>query len=179
MRLIVTAMVCTMLVLFAANTVKAATYPTITIYLSNGDKIDIEDKFWKSEVYTALYDKEVSNYSWDKDERRDYVFFDKSLKGLNPFGLDFINAVKEIIEEEGGNNITVTYSKKALLKIANLDSDKDGYSNKEELDAGSLPGFADDTPEMHKKGDPYMWVKYGVVAGIIVSIFVVYFIFRR
>lgn len=168
-----------LITMFWAGTVKAVTYPTITIYLPDGSKVDIDDKVWKGDVYTALYDREVSKYAWDKDDNKNYVFFDKSLRGLNKFGIDFINSLKMVLVERKDRNMSVAYAKEALMRILYVDSDDDGYINKDELDAGSLPGFADDTPPMHKKDDFEVWMKYGVIIGMIASIFVMYFVFRK
>lgn len=172
-------LICYVFTCLFAGVVRAVSYPTITIYLLDGTKIDIDDKVWKGDIYTALYDREVSRHEWDKDSNKDYVFFDKSLRGLNVFGIDFVNSLKHVLMERRDKNVSVIYAKEALMRILYVDSDNDGYINKDELDVGSLPGFDDDTPPMHKKDEFYVWIRYGIIIGIIASIFVMYFVFRK
>lgn len=64
---------------------------------------------------------------------------------LNPYGIDY--AAYQSVED-----------------IATLDSDKDGFSNQEELDEGTFPGDPDDFPETDEpEGSP----GFGLVSMVI------------
>ena len=56
---------------------------------------------------------------------------------LNPFGMGY---------KSGGSSVA------AVLAIENVDSDGDGYSNKEEITAVRYPGDSNDSPATTEKG---------------------------
>ncbi len=149
-------------------------YPTITVYFSDGTSTNITKKQWV-EIFPVVQGR-ISGYDWSG--RMKELFFDKSLKGLNPFGLDFIRGLEEHTLSEWDNNYARVIIE-ALNYTYNLDSDGDGYSNYEELNAGTLPGDANSHPGMTQEefwGEYQGWIIIGV---LIASVFVLYFVFNR
>ncbi len=149
-------------------------YPTITVYFSDGSTTNITDKQWV-EIFPVVQGR-ISGHDWSG--RMGEMFFDKSLKGLNPFGIDFIRGLEEHTLNEWNNNYARVVIE-ALNYTYDLDSDGDGYTNYEELQAGTLPGYADSHPGMTQEefwGQYEGWVIIGV---LIVSVFVLYFVFNR
>ena len=150
-------------------------YPTITLYFADGKKANITGKIWAGTVF-PLVEGMIKGYNWVKKIR--YLFFDYSLKGLNPYGLDFVRAMEEKPYSEFENNFTKLVGD-AFKLTADLDSDGDGYTNIEELNAGSYPGDPNDYPGKHQTS---MWeenIGYIILGVLIASVFVLYFIFGR
>ncbi len=145
-------------------------YPTAVVITDSGRVINITDEIWKTQIYPALGDRDVTNFKWLTSTKKDYVFFDRSIKGLNPFGQDLIEALSHY------DNITMVNAKEAILSIGSLDSDGDGYSNIEELRMGTLPGDPTDRPSWEQEN--YI-PQYGVIIGLIASVVVLHIVFRR
>ncbi len=154
---------------------KKEVYPTITIYTSDGVKENITGKAWGGTIFPYIEGR-IKSFDWTKKIR--YLFFDKSLKGLNPYGLDFVRAIEKSTSKDFNNNIYQVLNK-ALEDTAKIDSDGDGYSNQKELNSGSYPGFADDYPGKNTKNTIEDYMGYIIIGSIIGATFVLYFIFNR
>ncbi|ADD08637.1 hypothetical protein [Candidatus Aciduliprofundum boonei] len=187
MRKLIIALVMVFLLIVSSATVIGAPnkktsnknkFPTITVIFSDGKVADITGKMWATTIIPYVEGR-IKDYKWEQNpDIAQYIFFDKALKGLNPYGLDFIKALEESTYEQFQHNIFIPLSN-ALNKTANLDSDHDGYTNIEELNNGTLPGFADSHPGMNKKT---FWGQYGgyiIIGVLILSIFVLYFVFNK
>ncbi len=153
-------------------------FPTITIIFSDGKVADITGKMWSTTILPYVEGR-ITGYNWENNaSKSQYIFFDKSLKGLNPYGLDFVKAMETATYEQFKKNIFEVLAM-ALNKTANMDSDHDGYPNIVELNAGTLPGFADSHPGANKKT---FWEEYGgyiIISVLIISVFVLYFVFNK
>ena len=167
--------------LTSMSTVRAAEeespYPTITLIFSDGGVYNISGKFWAGTIIPYIQGR-INGYNWETDARSKYIFFDKALKGLNPYGIDFIRALEKYTVNEFEKEPFLILGK-VLNQTADIDSDGDGYSNMEELEAGTLPGFADNYPGTNEKG---FWEEnegYIILGVLIASIFVLYFVFNR
>ncbi len=151
-------------------------YPTVTIYFSDGSTTNITGALWASTIFPVI-EGFIKSYNWQNKIR--YLFFDSSLKGLNPYGLDFVRALEKYSTlEEYDNNINLALYK-AFNATKNMDSDGDGYTNIEELNAGTYPGDPTDYPGKNEKT---WWQEnegYIVIGGIIGATFVLYFVFNR
>ncbi len=182
MRKLVIALVMVFLLIASSATVMGADnknkYPTITVIFSDGKVYDITGKMWATTIIPYVEGR-IKDYKWEQNpDMAQYIFFDKALKGLNPYGLDFIKVVEESTYEQFQHNVFIPLSN-ALNKTANLDSDHDGYTNIVELNNGTLPGFADSHPGMNKKT---YWEQYGgyiIIGVLMLSVFVLYFVFNR
>ncbi len=150
-------------------------YPTITLYFADGKKANITGKIWAGTVF-PLVEGIIKGYNWVKKIK--YLFFDYSLKGLNPYGLDFIRAMEEKPYSEFENNFTKLIGD-ALTLTADLDSDGDGYNNIEELNAGTYPGDPNDYPGKHPSNMIEENLGYIILGILLASVFVLYFIFGR
>ncbi len=153
-------------------------YPTITVIFSDGKVYDITGKMWATSIIPYVEGR-INGYNWEQHpDKSQYIFFDKALKGLNPYGLDFVNAMSSATYEQFKKDMFVVLSM-ALNKTANMDSDHDGYTNLYELEHGTLPGFADSHPGMNKKTYWQANGGYIVIGALMLSIFVLYFVFNK
>jgi len=148
-------------------------FPTIYYTTYQGYNVTITDLDWYNIVYPVIYSSNFSTYDWKKSPLKNYILFDYSLTGLNPYGAEFILALQSI------GNLTQANVTKAFQAIANLDATGDGYTNQEKLNAGALPGFYNSTPTSFN--DPAVRATYGYVftALVVVSVFILYFVFNR
>lgn len=159
----------------AAPSPQKSPYPTITLYFADGNSTEITGKVWAATIF-PIVEAYIHSYDWSKKIR--YLFFDKSLKGLNPYGLDFVRAIESHTISEYDTNFYKVITN-SINQIKDLDSDGDGYTNNEELNAGTYPGDPNDHPG--KEGEKF-WDEYGgyiILISIIASIFVLYFVFNR
>ena len=168
-------MVVSSLSVIGANNNEKEVYPTITIYTSDGVMQNITGKAWSGTIFPYIEGR-IKSFDWTKKIK--YLFFDKSLKGLNPYGLDFVRAIEKSTSTEFEANIYLVLSK-ALNDTANLDSDHDGYTNQKELNSGSYPGFADDYPGKNSQSSIEDYEGYITISAIIGATFVLYFVFNR
>ncbi len=173
--MLVLAMVMSSLSVIGEENNKKGAYPTITIYTSDGVKENITGKAWGGTIFPYIEGR-IKSFDWTKKIK--YLFFDKSLKGLNPYGLDFVRAMEKATSKDFDNNIYLVINR-ALNDTAKLDSDNDGYSNQKELNSGSYPGFADDYPGKNTQNKIEDYVGYITIGAIIGATFVLYFIFNR
>ena len=150
-------------------------YPTITLYFADGKKANITGKIWSGTVF-PLVEGMIKDYNWVNKIK--YLFFDYSLKGLNPYGLDFVRAMEEKPYSEFENNFVklVGY---ALNATEYLDSDGDGYLNIDELNAGTYPGDPNDYPGKNTTNTLEENLGYIILIVLIASVFALYFIFGR
>ena len=150
-------------------------YPSVIVYFSDGVSENISGKVWADTIF-PIVEGMIHNFSWGKKIK--YLFFDKSLKGLNPFGLDFVRAMETHTSKEFNTDFPKLVGD-SLESIYNKDSDRDGYSNIEELNAGTYPGDPNDHPGTVQEK---FWDQYGgytLITVIVLSIFVLYFVFNR
>ncbi|NPA75069.1 MAG: hypothetical protein GXO25_03175 [Euryarchaeota archaeon] len=150
-------------------------YPTITLYFSDGHRAAITGKVWAGTVFPVV-EGLIPQYNWA--DKIKYLFFDQSLKGLNPYGLAFVRAMEKHPYSEFENNFYRLIGQ-ALAETNDTDSDGDGYTNQAELEAGTYPGNPNSYP---KSNEEQFWEEYQgyiVLISIIASIFVLYFVFNR
>ncbi len=162
----------------AASAAEKSPYPTITVIFSDGKVYDITGKMWGSTIIPYVEGR-IKDYKWQEDgDRAKYIFFDKSLKGLNPYGIDFVSAIEKSTYDEFQNNVFAVLSK-ALNLTNDMDSDGDGYTNIVELNNGTYPGDPSSYPGAQEKG---FWEEnegYIILGVLIASIFVLYFVFNK
>ena len=158
------------------NNEKKVPYPNIIITMADGVLENISGKIWAGTIIPFVQGRVSKLFHWG--ERIKYLFFDKSLKGLNPYGVDFIRAMEESTSKEIEKNVYIVISK-ALNATANLDSDGDGYTNMKEIESGTYPGFADSYPGKNAKNETNNYIGYATIAAIMGATFVLYFIFNR
>jgi len=150
-------------------------YPTITVTFADGKVYNITGKMWGATIYPYIEGR-ITSFKWM--DKITYLFFDKSLKGLNPYGLDFVRALEKHTYDEFNKNIFLVVGD-TLNATNELDSDHDGYTNIQELNNGTYPGDPTDYPGKNEKN---FWDQYGgytVIGVLIASVFVLYFIFNR
>lgn len=155
-------------------------YPTITVIFSDGQVYDITGKMWSMTIipYVIGLVKNTTGFDWNKHGGANKIFFDSALKGLNPYGADFINAVSKYTYDDFQNNVFLVLSK-AFNATNSLDSDKDGYTNIEELGQGTYPGNPESYPGA---GEQSFWEKnegWIIILVLIGSVFVLYFVFNK
>ncbi len=155
-------------------------YPTITVIFSDGQVYDIKGDMWSMTIipYVVGLVKNDTGFDWNKHGGVSKIFFDSALKGLNPYGADFINAISKYTYDEFQNNVFLVLSR-AFNSTANLDSDRDGYSNIDELSQGYYPGDPESYPG---QGEQTFWEEnqgYIIILVLIGSVFVMYFVFNK
>jgi len=160
------------------NIEAGANYPQIFISIDSGGTYNMSWQSWSNvmDIISDTYDAD-----WGNNSNIDYILFDKNIDGVNRYGADFIQELKKIssIDLLNEDNVTLWTQtmKSVILNIQDLDSDGDGYSNEEELNAGSLPGFSDDTPEDVEVDNTNM--EFAVIGILIISVIILYFVFNR
>ncbi len=180
MRRALISLMIAMLLLLSVGVVQAqekdkTSYPTITVTFADGKMYNITGKMWGSAIYPYIEGR-ITSFDWI--DKITYLFFDRSLKGLNPYGLDFVRALETHTYKEFNKNMFLVVGE-ALNATNNLDSDHDGYTNIQELNNGTYPGDPTDYPGKNTKS---FWDKYGgyiIIGAIIASVFVLYFVFNR
>ena len=181
MRKIAIAWILAMLLLMNIGLVNAQTekeksaYPTIMVTFSDGKVYNITGKTWGVAIIPYIEGR-VTKFNWVN--KSEYLFFDRSLKGLNPYGLDFVRAIEAHTFKEFNKNMFVVLGD-ALNMTANLDSDHDGYTNIQELNNGTYPGDPNEYPGKNEKGFWDLYGGYMTIGIIIASVFVLYFVFNR
>lgn len=148
-------------------------YPTVSYVTYRGNNVTVTDSMWTSIAYPVIYSGNFSTYNWNNSPLKNYILFDYSLKGLNPYGAEFLEAMQSI------GNFTETNVTLAFKQIAPLDATNTGYTNQEKLNSGALPGFSNSTPSSFNNPrvrNNYGWIFAG---GVIVSIVVLYFVFNK
>ncbi len=150
-----------------------AIFPTIYYTTFQGYNNSITDLNWYNIVYPVIYSSNFSTYDWKKSPLKDYILFDYSLTGLNPYGAEFIFALASI------GNLTEANVTKAFQAIANLDATGDGYTNQEKLNAGALPGFYNSTPTSFSNPTVRAYYGYAFSGIVIASVIILYFAFNR
>ncbi|MCL5680641.1 MAG: hypothetical protein M1515_01150 [Candidatus Thermoplasmatota archaeon] len=151
----------------------ASIYPTLSYTTYQGYNVTITDAQWVSIAYPVIYSSNFSTYNWKSSPNKDFILFDTSLTGLNPYGGEFIEAM-EVIGNFTTANVTL-----AFKQIAYMDATGDGYSNQEKLNAGALPGFYNSTPYSFNNPSTRSEYGYVLIAGVIASVAILYFVFNR
>jgi len=149
------------------------TYPSIVIHFLNGKNTTITDQIWKGVIFPIFLTKTITTYNWSNDSNLKYVFFDYSLTGLNPFGVQFVFAL------ETYNNVSFKTVTDALLYVIKLPSQHPGYTNGQLLNMGVLPGFANSTIPVHNETPFYISIPFIVIIVLIASVFILYYVFNK
>ncbi len=149
------------------------TYPSIVIHFLNGNNTTITDQIWKGIIFPIFLTKTITTYNWSNDSNLKYVFFDYSLTGLNPFGVQFVFAL------ESYNNVSFKTVTNALLYVIKLPSQHPGYTNGQLLNMGVLPGFANSTIPVHNAVPFYISIPFIVIIVLIASVFILYYVFNK
>ena len=156
-----------------ANGQGSITYPTITIHFLNGTNGTITDSIWNDLIFPILFSKTISKYNWSNDPQAKYVFFTYDLKGLNPFGVQFVFALEKY------TNISFYSVTQALLYVRTLPSMHPGYTNGQLLDMGVLPGFPNSPMKSSSSIPFYLSLPFIVLIILIASAFIMYFVFNK
>ncbi len=180
MKRAVITLVIASLLLFSTGFVNAqekekSAYPTITVTFADGKVYNITGKMWGATIYPYIEGR-IKSFNWIN--KITYLFFDRTLKGLNPYGLDFVRALEMHTYKEFNKNIFLVIGE-ALNATDYLDSDHDGYLNIQELNNGTYPGDPNDYPGKNQKS---FWEEnqgYIIIGVIMASVFVLYFVFNR
>ncbi len=148
-------------------------YPTVSYHTFDGLSVTVTDSMWNGTAYPVIYSQNFSTYNWKDSPLKDYILFDYGLKGLNPYGAQFIEAMETI------GNFTTANVTLAFEEISNLHATNSSFTNQQKLNAGALPGFANSTPTSFNNPSRralYGWIFIGAV---IFSIAALYFVFNR
>jgi hypothetical protein len=118
-----------------------------------------------------LYDRHISTFNWSKTNESTYIFFDYSLRGLNPFGAEFVFALEKY------SNVTTATITDALLSILSLPSVNAPYTNGQALNLGILPGLP--STSLIKSTNPTQYYPEIVIISLITLVIILHFIFKK
>ncbi len=140
-------------------------------YLYGGAAENISASDWTIFI-NGIYDNSTYiSYNWTTNTTQDLIIFDLSYSGLNAYGLQMIKALSII------GTPTLANFTRAFLNTQNDSSQIKGYSNIQALNGGAYPGFSWSVPKVKKP--EYQYAFTVILAGIVVSTFVLYYIFNR
>lgn len=144
--------------------------PSVTYYTAN-THYTIADSQWRS-FFVAVYDNNsYISYNWANNTTQFLILFDLGYNGVNPYGMQIVNALAGI-GFPSVKNFTIAFN-----QTKHLTSQVSGYSNIAALNAGAYPGFSWSVPKIKSQSTVYL--ETGIIIAIFASIFVLYFIFNR
>ncbi len=147
-------------------------YPNITIHLINGKTFSITSQYWKDHILPfVLYDRQIAAFNWSTTNESEYIFFDYSLRGLNPFGAEFIFALERY------SNVTNATIVDALLAVRPLPSVNAPYTNGQALDLGILPGLP--STSLIKSTNISDYYPEIVIISLIVLVIILHYVFKK
>ena len=145
--------------------------PAITYYTNASSHYTITQSEWQS-LFTNVYDNSsYVSYNWSKNVTQYLIIFDLSYTGLNPYGLQFVEALSTVGFPSVGNMT------KAFNLTKNENSQINGFTNIQALDAQAYPGFSWSVPK--GVSTTVQYEEWGALFVIVASIFALYFIFNR
>jgi hypothetical protein len=150
-----------------------ATLPSITYYVNpnDGTHYTITTPEWDNFLADIIDNKSYVSYNFTLDVYQPLIVFDLSYSGLNYYGGQFVKALSHI------GFPSVQNMSLAFNQTKNLESQINGYTNIQALDAGAYPAFSWSLPPVHSTSTEYEEI--GSIVALVGVIFVLYFIFNR
>ncbi len=146
-----------------------ATLPSIE-YNYNGTNESITGADWISFFSSVIDNTHYVTYSFNTSTQY-LIVYDLSYTGMNPYGLQFINALSSI------GTPTLKNMTQAFNDTKNEGSQVKGYTDIQALDAGAYPGFSFSKPAVKPVSQDY--VDIGIIVAIIAGMVALYFVFNR
>lgn len=148
-----------------------ATFPTVKYYYGANKSCTITTSKWTT-LFSNVFDhRSLIPYNFSANSTQYLIVFDITYTGLNPYGIELVSALSHI------GNLSYEHEWKAFWDIANKSSLVKGYTNLKALQSGAFPGFSWSSPKIRPN---YLTEEYvGAMAAVVVSIFVLYFVFNR
>jgi hypothetical protein len=140
-------------------------------YGAHNQSCNITSTDWTDIFATVFDDRGIINYNFSSNSTQYLIVFDVSYKGLNPYGIEYVDALSQI------GNLSKANEMKAFWETANKTSLVKGYTNWQALKAGAFPGFSWSTPKILPSNVTNEYV--GIMVALIISVFVLYFVFNR
>ncbi|MGC8497535.1 MAG: hypothetical protein ACP5NL_06030 [Thermoplasmata archaeon] len=155
-----------------ASVISNSSFPNITIHFINGKTYSITGQDWKNHIMPfILYDRQVSKFNWSTTNEANYIFFDYSLRGLNPFGAEFIFALERY------SSVTNATIVDALLAVRPLPSVNAPYTNGQALDLGILPGLP--STSLIKSTNVAQYYPEIVIISLIALVIILHYVFKK
>lgn len=173
-----------MAMLVAIPTVSTAATPTLSpppatlpavVYYTNtvtGVHYTVTTPEWNSFISKVIDNKTYVSYNWTLNVTQPLILFDLAYIGLNPYGMQFIQALAKV-----GGFPSIQNMSAAFNMTKNMPSQISGYTNIQALDAGAYPGFTWSVPIVHSSAIEYEEI--GAIGAIVAVMFVLYFAFNR
>ena len=151
-----------------------ATLPAVVYYPNaiSGVHYTITTPEWNSFFSKVIDNQTFVSYNWSLNVTQPLIVFDLTYTGLNPYGMQFILALKKV-----GGFPSIQNMSAAFNMTKNMPSQISGYSNIQALNAGAYPGFTWSVPKVHSPVTEYEEI--GAIGAIVVVMFVLYFTFNR
>ena len=143
--------------------------PSITYY-HNGTKESVTASNWVSFFTDVIDNRTYVKYDFNLSTQY-LIVYDLSYTGMNPYGLQFIQALSTI------GSPTMKNMTQAFKNTETENSQVKGYTNIEALDAGAYPGFSFSKPIVKPISTQYMYV--GIIVAIIAGMIALYYVFNR
>ncbi len=143
--------------------------PTIS-YNYNGTNESISNSNWTAFFSSVIDNTHYVKYSFNTSTQC-LIVYDLTYTGMNPYGLQFINALSGI------GTPTLKNMTLAFNETKNMSSQVKGYTDIEALNAGAYPGFSFSKPVVKPLSTQYLYV--GIFVAIIAGMIALYYVFNR
>ncbi|WMT51203.1 MAG: hypothetical protein RE471_09520 [Ferroplasma sp.] len=146
-----------------------STLPSIT-YNYNGTNESITGSDWISFFSSVIDNTHYVKYSFNTSTQY-LIVYDLSYTGMNPYGLQFIQALSGI------GTPTLKNMTLAFNDTKGETSQVKGYTDIQALNAGAYPGFSFSKPAVKPISREYLDV--GIIVAIIAGMVALYYVFNR
>jgi hypothetical protein len=146
-----------------------STLPSIT-YNYNGTNESITGSDWISFFSSVIDNTHYVKYSFNTSTQY-LIVYDLSYTGMNPYGLQFIQALSGI------GTPTLKNMTLAFNDTKGQTSQVKGYTDIQALNAGAYPGFSFSKPAVKPISRDYLDV--GIIVAIIAGMVALYYVFNR
>jgi len=143
--------------------------PTIH-YNYKGTNESISDFDWTVFFSSVIDNTHYVKYSFNTSTQY-LIVYDLSYTGMNPYGLQFINALSGI------GTPTLKNMTQAFNDTKSMPSQVKGYTDIAALNAGAYPGFSFSKPVVKPLSTEYLDI--GILVAIVAGMVVLYYVFNR
>ena len=139
-------------------------------YNYNGTNESVTGSDWISFFSNVIDNTHYVKYSFNTSTQY-LIVYDLNYTGMNPYGLQFIQALSTI------GTPTLKNMTLAFNDTKDQSSQVKGYTNIKALDAGAYPGFSFSKPMIKPLSEDYEAI--GIIVAIIAGMIALYYVFNR
>lgn len=141
-----------------------------TTYNYNGTNESITGSQWISFFSTVIDNRNYVKYDFNTSTQY-LIVYDLNYTGMNPYGLQFIQALTSI------GTPTIKNMTLAFNDTKTMPSQIKGYTDIQALNAGAYPGFPFSKPVVKPISEEYLGI--GIIVAIIAGMITLYYVFNR